>query len=134
MSVIKFIEFDVIGDQRGSLISLEANGNIPFKINRIYYIFDTQFGVSRGFHAHKDLEQVAVCVKGSCRFIIDDGINREEILLDSPSKGIYIDSSKWREMHDFSEDCVLVVIASKLYDEEDYIRDYDKFRKYISSN
>ena len=127
MSLIKTIEFDLLGDERGSLISLEENKNIPFDIKRVYYIFGTEQGVARGFHAHKNLQQVAICVKGSCRFILDNGKCRESIVLDSPSVGLYIDNNKWREMHDFSEDCVLMVLASNYYDEADYIRDYDKF-------
>lgn len=128
MSLIKTIELDLLGDERGSLISLEENKNIPFEIKRVYYILDTVQGVARGFHAHKNLQQVAVCVKGSCRFILDDGAHRESVVLDSPSIGLYIDNNKWREMHDFSEDCVLMVLASEHYDEADYIRDYDKFK------
>ncbi|KAB2823514.1 sugar 3,4-ketoisomerase [Aliivibrio finisterrensis] len=131
MSLIKTIEFDLLGDDRGSLISLEENKNIPFDIKRVYYIFGTEQGVARGFHAHKNLQQIAICVKGSCRFILDNGKCRESIVLDSPSVGLYIDNNKWREMHGFSEDCVLVVLASDYYDEADYIRDYDEFKKAV---
>ncbi|HIF9399489.1 TPA: sugar 3,4-ketoisomerase [Photobacterium damselae] len=127
MSLIKLIEFSRLGDDRGALVSLEQNKNIPFDIKRVYYILDTKKGVARGFHAHKDLQQVAICIKGSCRFIIDDGYQRESVLLDKANIGLLIDSMIWREMHDFSEDCVLMVIASRFYDEADYIRDYDKF-------
>lgn len=121
------IEFKKLGDDRGSLVSLEQNKNIPFEIKRIYYIFGTKDGVSRGFHAHKNLQQVAICVKGSCRFLLDDGKTKEEIILDKPDTGLHINSFIWREMHDFSEDCVLMVLASELYDEDDYIRDYQDF-------
>ena len=131
MSLIRLINFKSLGDERGGLISLEQNGNIPFEIKRIYYIFNTQLDVSRGFHAHKSLEQVAICVKGSCRFTLDDGIHIENVLLDSPCKGLYIGNDNWREMSDFSDDCVLLVIASELYDESDYIRDYDEFTKRV---
>jgi dTDP-4-dehydrorhamnose 3,5-epimerase-like enzyme len=134
MSLIKTINFELLGDKRGSLISLEQNKNIPFDIKRIYYIFDTQQEVSRGFHAHRNLQQVAICVKGSCRFTLDDGQTRESILMDSPSVGLYIDNHKWREMDDFSEDCVLIVLASDYYEEADYIRDYDKFLKEVVKN
>jgi len=130
--MINMLEFKVLGDDRGSLISLEENANIPFDIKRVYYIFDTESEVSRGFHAHKNLEQVAICVKGSCRFILDDGQKRESIFLDSPQKGLYIDNNKWREMHDFSDDCVLMVLASNIYDESDYIRNYDEFLNRVS--
>ena len=128
MKLINTIEFKKLGDDRGSLISLEQHKNIPFEVKRIYYIFGTKEGVSRGFHAHKNLEQVAICVKGSCRFLLDDGKNKEEIVLDDPSIGLYISNITWREMHDFSEDCVLIVLASELYDESDYIRNYQDFQ------
>ncbi|PSV98595.1 sugar 3,4-ketoisomerase [Photobacterium iliopiscarium] len=127
MNLIKLIEFNKLGDDRGSLISLEGNLNIPFEIRRVYYIFGTKENISRGFHAHKDLQQVAICVKGSCRFILDNGILRQSVILDKPNVGLYIDSMKWREMHNFSDDCVLMVLASHQYDESDYIRNYDDF-------
>ncbi|MEY0151530.1 FdtA/QdtA family cupin domain-containing protein [Providencia rettgeri] len=131
MKLVNTIEFKKLGDDRGSLVSLEQNKNIPFEIKRIYYIFGTKDGVSRGFHAHKNLQQVAICVKGSCRFLLDDGKTKEEIILDKPDTGLHINSFIWREMHDFSEDCVLMVLASELYDEDDYIRDYNDFLKEI---
>jgi dTDP-4-dehydrorhamnose 3,5-epimerase-like enzyme len=127
MSILKTIDFSQLGDERGSLISLETNKQIPFVIKRIYYIYGTEEGVARGFHAHKELKQVAVCLSGKCRMILDDGTKREELWLDSPAKGLFIGDLVWREMHDFSDDCVLLVLASEHYDESDYIRDYDEF-------
>ena len=127
MSLIQIINFPINGDERGSLIAVENNKEIPFKIKRIYYIFNTQKNVSRGFHAHKKLKQVAICVKGKCRIVLDDGKNQESVWLDSPEKGLLIQDLTWREMHDFSNDCVLLVLASELYNESDYIRDYDEF-------
>lgn len=131
MSLIQLFDFKCLGDERGSLVALEENGNIPFNVKRIYYIFDTKKGVSRGFHAHLNLEQVAICVKGSCRFILDNGSVKEEVVLNSPLTGLYIGNDTWREMHDFSEDCVLMVIASEFFDEADYIRNYTDFLKRI---
>jgi dTDP-4-dehydrorhamnose 3,5-epimerase-like enzyme len=128
MSLIKVIEFPPLGDERGSLVALEAHKTVPFDVKRVYYIFGTQAGVSRGFHAHRDLQQVAVCVTGKCRMVLDDGQQREEVWLDSPTKGLLIGDLVWREMHDFSPDCVLLVLASEHYDETDYIRSYDEFR------
>ncbi len=121
------IEFKPLGDDRGSLVVLEANRNVPFDIKRVYYIFGTQKGVSRGYHAHRNLKQLAVCVAGSCRFILDNGHNQEEVLLDSSTKALFIEGLVWREMHDFTADCVLMVLASEYYDENDYIRDYNQF-------
>jgi len=126
MSLIKLIDLPSLGDQRGGLVAIESNQSIPFEIKRLYYIFNTT-NQSRGFHAHIDLKQVAVCVKGSCRFILDSGHVREEVILSSPTQGLYIDALTWREMHDFSDDCVLLVLASEHYDENDYIRDYQDF-------
>ncbi|MEZ9596455.1 FdtA/QdtA family cupin domain-containing protein [Shewanella sp. 10N.261.52.F9] len=124
---IKFIQFQSHGDERGSLVSLEDHKNIPFTIKRAYYIFDTKKNVRRGFHAHKQLKQLAIVLKGSCRFMLDDGKEKIELLLDNPSQGLFIESFIWREMFDFSEDCVLLVLADSFYDETDYIRDYQSF-------
>lgn len=127
MSLVKPISLPLNGDDRGSLIAIEEESTIPFSIKRVYYIFGTLPGISRGFHAHKKLHQVAVCVSGKCRMVLDNGNLRESVWLDNPSVGILIDSFIWREMHDFSSDCVLLVFASEHYDESDYIREYDEF-------
>lgn len=124
---IKLIPLQAHGDDRGSLISLEQDKNIPFQIKRVYYIFNTEEGVTRGFHAHKQLKQVAIAVTGSCRFLLDDGKEKVSFLLDNAAQGLLIESCIWREMSDFSEDCVLMVLADSFYDENDYIRDYDEF-------
>ena len=125
---IEFIDFEIKGDERGSLIAIEEFKNIPFEIKRVYYIFNTKPNVRRGFHAHKNLKQVAICVKGSCKFLLDDGKERiDEIVLNKPNKGLLIEEMIWREMYDFSEDCVLLILASEFYDESDYIRDYEEF-------
>ncbi|WP_434527763.1 sugar 3,4-ketoisomerase [Vibrio sp. K4] len=131
MSNLQLINLNVIGDERGSLITLEQNKNIPFDIKRVYYIFGTKNGAARGFHAHYDLEQVAICMKGSVTFLIDDGLVREQVTLSSPDVGLHIKGLKWREMHDFSDDCILMVLASDLYKESDYIRSYDEFLREI---
>ncbi len=120
------------GDTRGQLVALEEKKEIPFDIKRVYYIYDTLEGVRRGFHAHKTLKQLLICVHGSCKVLLDDGKEKEIVVLDKPYEGIFIQSNMWREMYDFSKDAVLLVLASEIYDEADYIRDYDKFLKYIS--
>ena len=117
----------VIGDDRGSLIALEQGQNIPFGLRRAYYIFDTRTDVSRGFHVHRRLEQMAVCVSGKCRMVLDDGHSKESVWLDAPDKAVILRKMIWREMHDFSDDCLLVVFASEHYVESDYIRNYDVF-------
>ncbi|APW66995.1 dTDP-6-deoxy-3,4-keto-hexulose isomerase [Poseidonibacter parvus] len=128
------IDFKTLGDERGSLIAIEEGYNTPFEIKRVYYIFDTKEGVERGFHAHINLKQMAIVVKGSCTFTLDNGKTREELKLDNPNKGLLIEGLIWREMKDFSEDCVLVVIASEHYDESDYIRDYNKFLEVVRND
>ena len=115
------------------MVAIEEGYNAPFGIKRVYYIFDTKDGVERGFHAHINLKQIAIAVKGSCIFVLDNGDKKEEVKLDCPSKGILIEGLIWREMKDFSPDCVLVVLASEHYDESDYIRDYNKFLDEVNS-
>ena len=123
----KLIEFKSFVDDRGSLIAIEKGNNSPFEIKRVYYIFNNLNGVERGSHAHINLRQIAIAIAGSCTFILDDGRKREEISLNSPSKGLLIEGLIWREMKSFSKDCVLVVLASEPYNEDDYIRDYEDF-------
>ncbi|ASY78784.1 sugar 3,4-ketoisomerase [Pectobacterium polaris] len=124
---IKIIQLQMHGDDRGVLVALEEGKNVPFEIKRVYYLFKTKDGVRRGFHAHKTLKQVAIAVRGSCRFLLDDGSEKVELLLDNPAQGIIIEPHFWHEMYDFSDDCVLMVLADQPYDESDYIRNYDEF-------
>ncbi|MCT8089470.1 FdtA/QdtA family cupin domain-containing protein [Acinetobacter sp. C_4_1] len=132
MSLIQLIDLPNFGDQRGGLVAIESNQSIPFEIKRLYYIFNTT-NQSRGFHAHINLKQVAICLKGSCRFILDNGHLKDEIILTSPTQGLVINSLMWREIHDFSDDCVLLVLASDHYDESDYILDYKDFLRSINN-
>lgn len=119
------------GDLRGQLTAIEENKDIPFEVKRIYYIYDTAENVSRGHHAHKKLQQILICVHGSCEVLLDDGNERQRIRLDKPYEGIYLSNAIWREMDNFSKDAVLLVMASDFYIEEDYIRDYDEFLQFI---
>lgn len=129
MTLLKWIDFPSLGDERGGLVALEIGIKkpIPFEIQRVYYIHRTEPGVSRGFHAHRNLRQVAICVAGRCRIVLDDGRSREEAWLDSPLRGLLIQNLTWRELHDFSPDCVVLVLASEHYDDADYIRSYPQF-------
>ena len=127
------INFKLLGDERGSLIAVEAQKSVPFSIRRIYYIFGTKNGSERGFHAHKTLNQVAVAVAGSFEMILDDGKNQTTIVLDSPHKGILIEPRVWHYMKNFSHDCVLLVMADQIYNEANYIRDYSAFIDYQRS-
>lgn len=132
MSLARLINLPSFDDSRGALIAIEAAKDIHFNIERIYYIFNTESEASRGFHAHKDLEQLAICVSGRCDIVLDDGKQRETVSLKSPREGLLIGSMIWREMHNFSDDCVLLVLASSPFDESDYIRCYDGFKRLIS--
>lgn len=123
----EILQFSVKGDHSGSLVALEKGAGFPFDIKRVYYIWGTDKQTVRGRHAHKNLEQVVVCTSGSCDFILDNGRERENIRLSSPSEGLYIKQHIWREFTNFSDDCVVMVLASEHYDEADYIRDYDEF-------
>ena len=132
MQVIKY-SFQQHGDSRGQLVSLEEYSDIPFRIKRVYYVYDTLPNVRRGFHAHKSLEQIMICIHGKCKILLDNGLEKKNVYLEKPYEGLYIPNNVWREMYDFSEDAVLLVLASDLYHEEDYIRDYDEFLKFIES-
>lgn len=129
----KIINFDVHGDSRGKLVALQNMKEIPFEIKRIYYIYDTLPGESRGFHAHKELEQIIIAMDGACTVVLDDGTRRKKIVLNRPDMGLYIGKCMWREMHDFSYGCKLVVLASGYYDEKEYIRNYEEFIKTLST-
>lgn len=128
----ELINLNLKGDSRGSLVAIEDR-QIGFAVKRVYYLFGTNMGVARGFHAHRELRQLAVAVAGSCTFILDDGKARRSIRLDDPCLGLPIAAMTWREMIDFSSDCVLLVLASEHYNEADYIRDYDLFRAAVAS-
>lgn len=127
MSLVKRLDLPYMGDGRGGLVAVEGLSDVPFEIRRVYYIFKTEPGVSRGFHAHKELKQLMVCVSGQCDILLDDGKSKESVTLNSPKNGIIVESMVWRELHNFSDDCVLLVMASDPYSESDYIRDYSEF-------
>ena len=129
----KLINLKINGDKRGKLVALESGIDLPFEIKRVYYMFDTLPNESRGFHAHKNLQQLIIAMDGACRFILDDGKTRESVLLNRPDVGLYIGPGMWREMHDFSYGCKLVVLASEYYDEKEYIRSYDEFLKSLKA-
>jgi dTDP-4-dehydrorhamnose 3,5-epimerase-like enzyme len=118
----------VRGDDRGSLIPIESGRTIPFEVRRVYTVFGTAPGVERGFHAHRALRQLVVPVSGACTMILDDGSQRVRLRLDRPDEGLLIGPLIWREMAEFTADCVLMVLADAHYDEVDYIRDYASFQ------
>jgi dTDP-4-dehydrorhamnose 3,5-epimerase-like enzyme len=124
---VKIVDCPSHGDARGELYAWETSRDIPFEIKRVYYMLNTRIGVSRGFHAHYDLKQLVVCLKGRCQFTLDDGNTRKDIFLDSPNKGLLIDNLMWREIHNISQDCIILCFADDIYKESDYIRDYTTF-------
>jgi dTDP-4-dehydrorhamnose 3,5-epimerase-like enzyme len=129
--LVQLVDIPQRGDARGGLSVAELGDALPFAVRRVYWIHGTKPGVSRGFHAHKELRQLCVCVAGSVRMSLFDGRREESVTLDSSAKGLLIDPGLWHEMHDFSPDCVLMVFASAEYDEADYIRDRDQFIRHV---
>ena len=117
MQVIKYM-FQPHGDDRGQLVALEEFKDIPFKIKRVYYMYDTGEGVRRGYHAHKNLEQILICIHGTCKILLDNGKEKKVVPLEKPYEGLYVANNMWREMFDFSSDAVLLVLASELYYEK----------------
>lgn len=127
------IEIPKIKDE-GFLCFMEENDHIPFSIKRIYYIFDVFKNAVRGKHAHKNTKQVIFCVRGSITIILDNGYNKEEITLDKPNQGLFLDVVMWHKMADFQENTILLVLASENFDETDYIRNYPEFIDYLDKN
>ena len=130
--ITKLEEFKVLGDHRGQLVALEANRQIPFDVKRVFYIYGTQEGIPRGNHSHYKTKQFLVAVNGSCKVTLDNGKEKETFDLNKPNLGLFQDALVWGSMHDFSSDCVLMVLADEYYDASDYITDYDKFLEVIS--
>ncbi|SDG53153.1 sugar 3,4-ketoisomerase [Phytopseudomonas seleniipraecipitans] len=117
----------ILGDHRGKLIAIESGIDVPFEVKRVFYIYGTQSGIPRGQHSHHETKQYLIVVSGSCKVTLDNGNEKTTYKLNQPNLGLFQDRMVWGEMHDFSEDCVLLVLASEHYDEEDYIRNYDEF-------
>lgn len=131
MSLSKIIDLPKIVDTRGNLTIAEQLRHVPFEIKRAYWVYDVPAGESRGGHAHKKLLQFVVALSGSFHVTLDNGHERETILLNHPYQGLLIKTNIWRTLDDFSSGAVCLVLASELYDEDDYIYDYDEFLKYV---
>ena len=131
--ITKLEEFKVLGDHRGQLVALEANRQIPFDVKRVFYIYGTQDGVPRGNHSHYKTKQFLVAVNGNCKVTLDNGKEKETFDLNKPNLGLFQDALIWGTMHDFSSDCVLMVLADEYYDASDYITDYNKFLKEVKN-
>ena len=125
----------VVDDRDGVLCIMEAAKDIPFPIKRVYYITNLDCMASlRGKHAHKTLQQVIFCISGSFILSLDDGSAKQDIYMHCDNQGIILGPHLWHTMHDFSNGCVILVVASDVYDESDYIRDYDQFLDFIREN
>ena len=116
----KLVDLTVHGDERGNLVAIEKGQGIDFDIKRVYYIWGSKKDTIRGKHTHKSLEQLIICVSGSCDFILKSDKDQEIIHLNQPNKGLYIGKNVWREFTNFSKDCVIMVLASEIYNKEDY--------------
>jgi len=132
MTLISLSNLRSITDDRGQIVFLESGRDLPFEPKRIYYLCNLSPDQPRGFHAHRRTDQVAVCVQGSCEILLDDGASRETIECGDPTRAIRIKPMVWHEMHNFTRDCLLVVFANELYDEADYIRNYDEFQNVLA--
>lgn len=126
---LKILDIPKISDPRGNLAVIEKDV-IPFKMQRVYYLFDVPSGSNRGGHAHKGLSQFVIALSGSFDVIVKDGIEVNRITLNNPAKGLLITPGIWRELENFSSGAVCLVVASDVYKAEDYIEDYDAFVKY----
>ncbi|QKJ23784.1 sugar 3,4-ketoisomerase [Poseidonibacter lekithochrous] len=124
-------KFNVMGDERGQLIALEENKEIPFDMKRVFYIFGTNSDLPRGQHSHYKTKQFLIAVNGSCKVTLDNGKEKETFDLNNCDIGLFQDALIWGTMHDFSEDCVLMVLANDVYDAKDYITDYNEFLKVV---
>jgi len=129
----KLIILNKISNQRGGLTFVENNRHIPFEIKRVYYAYDMPKGSVRGGHAHKALEQVVIPLSGSFDVILDDGLEKKTFHLDKPNIGLYIPYMIWRDIINFSEHAVMLVLASDFYKETDYYRDYQDFLSSITN-
>ena len=124
---VRLLEMPLVQDPRGSLSFGEAQRHLPFAIRRYFLVFQVSEDYTRGEHAHRRLEQLLICVKGSCRVVAEDGQHKEDFVLDNPAVGLYLPPMVWATQHDYSQDAVLLVLCSDYYDPADYINDYSEF-------
>ena len=127
----RILEFAELGDERGNLVIAEGNQDIPFEIKRVFYMYGSDPDIVRGQHANRESEFVLINVGGTSKVKVDNGFETDVIELNKPRMGLYIPTMMWKDMYDFSEDSILLVLASTHYDGNEYIRDYDEFLKEV---
>lgn len=127
----KFYDLKINSDNRGNLVAIEGMKNIPFEIKRLFYIYGNQDALPRAGHANRQNEQVLICLNGSCRIFLDDGIRKKHFIINRPEQAFYIGKNVWVKIDEFSEGCILLVLASREYDPEDQVCDYQKFKEII---
>ena len=130
----KVLNFTDLGDERGKLVVVEGEQHIPFAIQRVFYIYGSDSEVVRGQHANRESEFVLINVGGTSKVRIDNGHSEAIIELNKPMMGLYIPTMVWKDMYDFSEDSILLVLASTHYDGKEYIRDYEEYKKEMGVN
>ena len=130
----KVLNFKDLGDERGKLVVVEGSQDIPFKIERVFYIYGSDSEVVRGQHANRESEFVLINVGGTSKVRIDNGHSEALIELNKPMMGLYIPTMVWKDMYDFSEDSILLVLASTHYNGKEYIRDYEEYKKEMGAN
>jgi oxalate decarboxylase/phosphoglucose isomerase-like protein (cupin superfamily) len=129
----KLIFFPKIADRRGNLSFIEENRQVPFDIKRIFFLYDVPSGASRGGHAHKELQQIIIALSGSFDVILDDGFVKKTLSLNRPHYGLYIPPGIWSELTNFSSNSLALSLASDVYNESDYIRDYEEYKRMVRS-
>ncbi len=131
-SKAKIIDLPKIIDPRGNLTVAEQMINVPFDIKRVYWVYDIPAGENRGGHAHKQCRELIIAASGSFTVTVDDGRGKRTFLMNHPYQGLLVETDVWRTLDDFSSGAVCLVIASELFEEEDYIRDYDDYLEYLA--
>ncbi len=126
---IKILEFPMLGDERGNLVVVEGEQQVPFVINRVFYMYGSDATVVRGQHANRKSEFVLINVSGTSKVRVDDGKEEYVVELNRPRMGLYLPAMLWKDMYDFSADSVLLVLTNTHYDASEYIRDYDEYLK-----
>lgn len=132
--LFRMINFKDLGDERGKLVVIEGNHDIPFEIARVFYIYGSDSDIIRGKHANRNSEFVLVNVAGKSKVTITDGYDKKIVELSKPMEAVYIPKMIWKEMYDFSEDSVLLVLSNTHYDGKEYIRDFEEYRKIMTEN